>query len=484
MDTSKDTPVNYVVGFPVCDTAQVQSCVDVNKFIENYAVSLSSPSNVNNKLVVNLSDFPLNDDRKSLLSLGLSFCPTPGEPDMGEIKKDLDRLHRKMRVKSAFEKTKLSLHAARLPDSSSSQTSISTQSSTAPTRSRRCKASTSASQVTQPDIITDRVTFEKDPSLARYVNGFKHPDFKLKPKWGKDPTNPPDALIAFIMANKLDLALVKVKNLSPQNLTKNQKKALKELKQASNIIIKEADKGSVIMNRDDYIKEGETQLRDTKFYKKVDRDLTHEHNRKVTDAINEMLKRGEIHPQTAEYLINESPRTAVLYLLPKIHKNKILPPGRPIISVNECPTERISQFVDFFLQTHLHKLRSYVRDTSDLILKLSMLDIDTRGCILFTLDVVSLYTNIPHWEVIIAVILFLEKHRPHGVTPFNPSITDLLEPVLTLNNFEFNCSHYLQVGGTAMGTKVAPSLANIFMGQFEDTYIHDKDKLKLKLNLM
>ena len=88
----------------------------------------------------------------------------------------------------------------------------------------------------------------------------------------------------------------------------------------------------------------------------------------------------------------------------------------------------------------------------------------------------SLYTNIPHIEGIRAVIRFLEKHRPHGVTPFNPSITDLLELVLTLNNFEFNGNHYIQVGGTAMGTKVAPSLANIFMGEFEETHIYGQDE--------
>ncbi|KAJ8032688.1 hypothetical protein HOLleu_26285 [Holothuria leucospilota] len=35
---------------------------------------------------------------------------------------------------------------------------------------------------------------------------------------------------------------------------------------------------------------------------------------------------------------------------------------------------------------------------------------------------------------------------------------------LTLNNFQFNGKHYLQIQGTAMGTSVAPSYANIFMG--------------------
>ena len=33
--------------------------------------------------------------------------------------------------------------------------------------------------------------------------------------------------------------------------------------------------------------------------------------------------------------------------------------------------------------------------------------------------------------------------------------------------FEFNGDHYLQIGGTAMGTALAPNYANIFMDKFE-----------------
>jgi hypothetical protein len=39
--------------------------------------------------------------------------------------------------------------------------------------------------------------------------------------------------------------------------------------------------------------------------------------------------------------------------------------------------------------------------------------------------------------------------------------------VLKKNNFTFNGDHYLQINGTAMGTKMAPSYANIFMGKLE-----------------
>ena len=44
--------------------------------------------------------------------------------------------------------------------------------------------------------------------------------------------------------------------------------------------------------------------------------------------------------------------------------------------------------------------------------------------------------------------------------------------VLKKNNVQFNWDHYLQVGGTAMGTKAAPGFANCFMGNFEEEYFY------------
>ena len=45
-----------------------------------------------------------------------------------------------------------------------------------------------------------------------------------------------------------------------------------------------------------------------------------------------------------------------------------------------------------------------------------------------------------------------------------------------MNNFDFAGKHYLQVGGTAMGTKVAPSFANTFMGWFEHHHVYTYPK--------
>jgi hypothetical protein len=49
------------------------------------------------KRVVNLSDHVLTKDEYSVLTKGLKFCPTPNKPDPGELKQDLDRLHKRLR---------------------------------------------------------------------------------------------------------------------------------------------------------------------------------------------------------------------------------------------------------------------------------------------------------------------------------------------------------------------------------------------------
>ena len=108
---------------------------------------------------------------------------------------------------------------------------------------------------------------------------------------------------------------------------------------------------------------------------------------------------------------------------------------------------------------------SHVKDTTDFINKLSDLGNLPNDVIHVTLDVSSLYTNIPHNQGIDACRNPLDtrsnKHIP------TETLCDLLRMILTLNKFMFNQQHYLQIHGTAMGTKMAPSFANLFLGMFE-----------------
>ena len=133
----------------------------------------------------------------------------------------------------------------------------------------------------------------------------------------------------------------------------------------------------------------------------------------------------------------------------------------------ECPSERISQFVDHFIQPLVQKLPSCLRDST--ILKDLRLP---NTAILASLDITSLYTNIPNDEGITATARYLYKYQAPTKNPTNASLCKSLDLVLSTNSFKFDNKYYLQIRGTAMGTKLAASSANLFMGDFEDKFIY------------
>ena len=152
----------------------------------------------------------------------------------------------------------------------------------------------------------------------------------------------------------------------------------------------------VIQNRADYVAEGRRHQSDGKFYQKKYSDLTVKHNEIVKTQLENMIKRGEITKSVCNYLTVDNPRTPEFYMLPKIHKSTLPPPGRPIISANGSPTERISAFVDHFLRPIVVKGKSHIKETTDFANKLQAIDQINKDSILVSLDVTSLYTNIPN----------------------------------------------------------------------------------------
>ena len=51
--------------------------------------------------------------------------------------------------------------------------------------------------------------------------------------------------------------------------------------------------------------------------------------------------------------------------------------------------------------------------------------------------------------------------------PLTNDLANLMKMILMRNNSIFGEDHYLQLHGTAMGTNMAPSFANLFMGRLE-----------------
>jgi hypothetical protein len=158
------------------------------------------------------------------------------------------------------------------------------------------------------------------------------------------------------------------------NLTPVEKGALQELKERGDIVIKSADKGSaiVVMDKVDYLEEANRQQ---------------------------------------------------------------LRYGRPIVSANGHPTEKISEFVDFHLRPHVEALPSHLKDTTDYLQKMESMNPLPSGTILVSMDVTSLYTNIPHNDGIEACREAWDQRAVKE--PPTECLVQLLTLVLKHSNFTF-----------------------------------------------
>ena len=149
-------------------------------------------------------------------------------------------------------------------------------------------------------------------------------------------------------------------------------------------------------------------------------------------------------------------------MLSKIHKPNN--PGRPIVNGIWSITERISAYVDQQIRHLVPRIPGYLKHTTHLIHLLLGKKLAPQDR-LVAIDVQSLYTNIPHTEGIQALNRILEEAHTELLKKL--LICRLGNLVLTKNYFTFSNSLYRQIQGTAMGTRIAPSYAKIFMKYIE-----------------
>lgn len=259
------------------------------------------------------------------------------------------------------------------------------------------------------------------------------------------------------------------------NLTRQERQALTSLKKDKDIVIKKSDKGTccVIMNRQDYIKEAEHQLSNTKHYIKLDTPIYPETRTLINNILKKLTQKSYINEKQYDYLsAKDDSRERHLYTLPKIHKDPdkdwfiphTIPKGRPIIS--DCASESyyVSEYIDHFLMPLSTQHDAYLKDTTDFVDRLKKLTVPPNAY-LISIDVQSMYTNIDNDSGLDAVRKTFNRH-PDKSRP-DKEILELLEIGLKRNDFTFNDQTYLQCSGTAMGKKWAPSYANIFMAEWE-----------------
>ena len=180
------------------------------------------------------------------------------------------------------------------------------------------------------------------------------------------------------------------------NLTDDERQALRNRKPITEVVLREADKGSavVVMSRKRCITEAYRQLSDTDVHQQVSSNVFFYVIEEVKNILSRVQRSGVITEHMASYAVPANSKPARIYILPKVHRSGC--PRRPIVSAVGSPTEGLSELVDHFILPFVPIIPSYIRDMQNFLDKLHALCRLPVDSILCTIDVIALCPSIPH----------------------------------------------------------------------------------------
>ena len=263
-------------------------------------------------------------------------------------------------------------------------------------------------------------------------------------------------------------------------------KELIKLQKDKIIVIKPCDKGAgmIILDYPVYMRacyehlaaektmsDGETKP----YYIRVNEIELDRTKSMIRSIVQEGLDDRILSKEEYEAMIADDKDAAKFYCTFKVHKKHepmTAPPPRPIVSGSGSVTENIAAYVDHHIKDISKQHQSYLQDTPDFLRYVQSIN-EGPGLgdnhILVTWDVEGLYSNILHEEGLQSLGEGLDER----VNPQIPTgyLLRLMEIILRNNLFSFHDGIYRQEIGCAMGTKPAPSYADIFMARKIDNLI-------------
>ena len=146
-----------------------------------------------------------------------------------------------------------------------------------------------------------------------------HPYFKRIPKYTSKWTLLSTPKFEGVLeAMKIEISQIPITDNIPPNLSRGERKALRELICDKDLIINKADKGStiVVQNRADYIKTALEQLNDPITYRLLDGNPTSCICANIVFLLQDFLKKGLLNKETVAYCSPpKMARSARLYML-------------------------------------------------------------------------------------------------------------------------------------------------------------------------
>lgn len=205
-----------------------------------------------------------------------------------------------------------------------------------------------------------------------------------------------------------------------------------------------ADKGNVTvaLSRSTYCSKMSSLLADESTYRVVNPDPLAD-LQKTTQRILVRWNTSNFFNKVYHHneLTNTDTTLPLCYGLPKIHKADV--PMRPIVSAIGSPTYFLSRFLSRLLLKSIPKPSSYIKHSWDLLDKVKLVNIPDDH-ILISLDVTSLFTNIPVDLVKHALSNRYAFIARHCTIPLS-ELTTVANFLMENTYFQFNNVYYKQI---------------------------------------
>ena len=233
------------------------------------------------------------------------------------------------------------------------------------------------------------------------------------------------------------------------------------LKAHPELIVMRSDKGNttVIMNRTEYINGMYDLLADCRTYKILMNDPTTKFQNKANKLCKKLLSLKFINEYQHRQLNRNNSVFPKLYGLRKTHKPTLS--LRPVVSCIDSPSYNLAVFVHEILSpfttTFYYNIKNsfeFAESIKDIVLP--------KDYVLVSLDVTSLFTNVPK-ELVISVIKKNWGSIKAYTSLSREMLCEIVEFLFESSYFAFEGKFYQQLDGSAMGNPASPVLANLIM---------------------
>ena len=242
------------------------------------------------------------------------------------------------------------------------------------------------------------------------------------------------------------------------------------LKTNPDLLILQADKGgcTVAIRKAEYINKTLHLLHEKPTYTEIPKDPTTTIQILYNNLIKDLKNRGLLSEQEAKKLMIYNSVAPTMYCLPKIHKANV--PIRAIVSFINSITYNLSKFLSDLLGLALGDTTNYnVKDTFSFVTAVSDFKLP-NNFVVISLDVVSLFTNIPA-DLVIKILKLKWNIIQIHTKLSRDSFLALINFIFKNTYFSFNGKFYKQIFGTPMGSPISPILAQIVLDHLLDSVI-------------